>query len=283
MRPRRPARRRVGGGDRRPKARRLGGEIGLRTTPRPARAAVARRASSLRATRGRGQVTLDWDAVDGAAGYLVRRADRPDGPFDAARDRRAVGAPRAAPAALRHAGPPGRAAWYTVAAVAAVDDHGQPQSAPVVATPRPDGDASCRIVVDAGRPLGPLARPWRPMIGAERLSQLEHGVGPAGGPSARSSPRRCAWPTTSSASRPCAPTPSSTTTSACTRGRRPPDPRLQRRRPDLRPRARTRPAADRRAELHATRPRQGPDADGVPLRRHHLAAQGLGPLGVAGR
>ena len=30
---------------------------------------------------GRGQVTLDWRPVDGAAGYLVRRADAFDGEF----------------------------------------------------------------------------------------------------------------------------------------------------------------------------------------------------------
>ena len=37
--------------------------------------------TGLVAREGRGQVTLDWHRVDGAAGYLVRRADTPDGPF----------------------------------------------------------------------------------------------------------------------------------------------------------------------------------------------------------
>ncbi len=138
--------------------------------------------TGLVAREGRGQVTLDWDGVDGAAGYLVRRADTPDGPFAPLEIGEPWVRPVPHPPLSDTTGPPGRAAWYTVAAVAAVDDHGQPQSVPVVATPRPDGDASCRIVVDAGRPLGPLARPWRPMIGAERLSQLEHGVGPGGRP-----------------------------------------------------------------------------------------------------
>ena len=51
---------------------------------------------------GRGQVTLDWRAVDGAAGYLVRRADAFDGEYVAVGDRRAVGPPGPAPAAHRH-------------------------------------------------------------------------------------------------------------------------------------------------------------------------------------
>jgi xylan 1,4-beta-xylosidase len=35
--------------------------------------------SGLRATAGRGQVTLDWEPVAGAAGYLVERAAGVDG------------------------------------------------------------------------------------------------------------------------------------------------------------------------------------------------------------
>ena len=136
--------------------------------------------SAVIAHAGRGQVTLDWSPVDGAAGYVVRRADSPDGPFVPLD----IGEPWVRP--VPHApltdttGTPGTDAWYTVAAVAAVDDHGQPQSAPVPATPLPHGEASCRIAVDAARTVGELARPWRPMIGSERLSQLGDGVGPGG-------------------------------------------------------------------------------------------------------
>ena len=64
--------------------------------------------------------------------------------------------------------------------MAAVDDHDQPQSAAVEATPGHDGDAACRVTIDASAGAGPLDRPWRPMIGAERLSQLDHGDGPGG-------------------------------------------------------------------------------------------------------
>jgi xylan 1,4-beta-xylosidase len=126
------------------------------------------------------QVTLDWEPVEGAAGYLVRRADRPDGDFVPLE----IGEPWVRP--VPHApltdttGTPGQPAWYTVAAVAAVDDHEQTPSTPVVARPLVDGEASCRIEVSATRVGGLVDRPWRPMIGAERLSQLDHGAGPGG-------------------------------------------------------------------------------------------------------
>src|ERR1700761_6410677 len=45
--------------------------------PEPAGSAPTR----LRAVSGRGQVTLTWDPVPGATGYLVHRADSPGGPF----------------------------------------------------------------------------------------------------------------------------------------------------------------------------------------------------------
>ena len=70
-------------------------------------------------------------------------------------------------------------AWYTVAAV---DDHGQAASDPVEATPAERGDGRCRIDVDVATTVGPLHRPWRPMIGSERLSQLDEGIGPGGRP-----------------------------------------------------------------------------------------------------
>ena len=114
----------------------------------------------------------------GAAGYLVRRAPTPDGAYAPL----VIGEPWVRP--VPHppltdtTGRPGETAWYTVAAVAAVDDHGQPVSEPVQATPQRDGDAACQVDVDTAEVSGPLHRPWRPMIGAERLSQLDHGVGP---------------------------------------------------------------------------------------------------------
>ena len=129
---------------------------------------------------GRGQVTLDWQPVEGAAGYVVRRADHPEGPFSPIEIGEPWVRPVPHPPLTDTTGEPGRRAWYTVAAVAAVDDHGQPQSATIEATPTPDGDAACHIAVDVATPTRELHRPWRPMIGSERLSQLLDGIGPGG-------------------------------------------------------------------------------------------------------
>jgi xylan 1,4-beta-xylosidase len=138
--------------------------------------------AGLRAREGRGQVTLDWEPVEGAAGYLVRRSDRPDGEFSPIEIGEPWVRPVPHPPLTDTTSSPGRQAWYTVASVAAVDDHGQEPSAPLAATPGRDGDAACRIDVDAGRIVGALHRPWRLMIGAERLSQLGEGTGPGGRP-----------------------------------------------------------------------------------------------------
>ncbi|MGH8936580.1 MAG: GH39 family glycosyl hydrolase [Acidimicrobiia bacterium] len=134
----------------------------------------------MRVVEGRGQVTLTWEPVTGAAGYLVLRADTAEGEFRPVE----VGEPlvRAVPHPpfTDTTGAPGHRARYRIAAVAAVDDHDQPRSELVVATPRLEGDARCRVTIDTAVSLGPLHRPWRPMIGAEHLSQLDYGEGPAG-------------------------------------------------------------------------------------------------------
>jgi xylan 1,4-beta-xylosidase len=129
---------------------------------------------------GRGQVTVDWTPVDGAAGYLVRRADAVDGEFTPLEIGEPWVRPVPHPPLTDTTGTPGSPAWYTVAPVAAVNDHAQPASAPVRAGALVSGEATCRIAVDAARVAGPLFRPWRPMIGAEHLSQLEYGPGPGG-------------------------------------------------------------------------------------------------------
>jgi xylan 1,4-beta-xylosidase len=129
---------------------------------------------------GRGQVTLDWEPVDGAAGYLVRRSPSADGVFEPIEIGEPWVRPVPHPPLTDTTGVPGAEAWYTVAAVAAVDDRSQPQSAPLRAVPGRDGDATCTVTIDARSNLGALPRPWQPMIGAERLSQLDEGVGPGG-------------------------------------------------------------------------------------------------------
>lgn len=138
--------------------------------------------TGLSATAGRGQVTLEWQPVEGAVGYLVHRADNADGPYHPVE----VGEPlvRAVPHPpfTDTTGTPGRPAWYRVAAVAAVDDHGQPASDPVAATPATSGDGRSKMTVDVATAAGHVFRPWRPMIGAEHLSQLEYGTGPGDRP-----------------------------------------------------------------------------------------------------
>jgi xylan 1,4-beta-xylosidase len=153
-------------------------DVGAHGVARPQLAAP----DDVTAREGRAQVTLDWAHVEGAAGYLVRRAAAPDGEFNPLE----IGEPWVRvvphPPLTDTTGRPGAEAWYTVAAVAAVDDHDQATSAPVRARPGPEGTARARIIVDAGAPTGVLERPWHPMIGSEHLSQLDHGLGPGGRP-----------------------------------------------------------------------------------------------------
>lgn len=127
--------------------------------------------AGLVARPGRGQVTVDWAPVPGAAGYLVHRASRVDGPFapvdHGGRDVLAVPHPPYADTTVR----PGAAAWYAVAAVPQAGVTGE-LSAPVPAQAGAAGPAAVTLRVDAGSVRGRLARPWRPMVGAEHLSHL---------------------------------------------------------------------------------------------------------------
>lgn len=129
--------------------------------------------ANLRATAGRGQVTLDWQPVDGAAGYVIERASAADGPWELLE----IGEPEVRP--VPHppytdtAGRPGAPAWYRIAAAASVKDFDQPRSEVVSATPTVEGQGAVTVRVDAARSAGPVHRPWRPMIGSEHLSQLE--------------------------------------------------------------------------------------------------------------
>jgi xylan 1,4-beta-xylosidase len=128
---------------------------------------------------GQGQVTLDWDPVPGAAGYLVyRAAGEPYEPLD-----HGGGDVLAVPAGpyADTSGEPGRVRHYAVAAVGDGASAG-PLSDAIAAAPaaRTNGRPTVTIVV--GAPAGPgedpgsgpglLARPWQPMIGSEHLSYL---------------------------------------------------------------------------------------------------------------
>jgi len=121
---------------------------------------------------GVGHVTLRWHPVDGAIGYLVHRAE-----------------PGGEPSPVDHlggdvlsvpdtwyvdtTGEPGKAYGYSVAAVPEVTAVG-PLSEPVTATASAaTGEPpTVAITIDANDDGKLLHRPWKPMIGSERLSQL---------------------------------------------------------------------------------------------------------------
>jgi xylan 1,4-beta-xylosidase len=128
-----------------------------------------------RATPGRGQVTLCWDLVPGATGYLIHRAADPDGPFrpldHGGGDVLAVASP---PYADTEPAPSGTTWCYAVAAIAGPATIG-PLSRPVPghrAAPATEvAEAAVRVQVGS-EVTGELDRPWQPMIGAEHLSLL---------------------------------------------------------------------------------------------------------------
>ncbi len=134
----------------------------------------------LKASAGRGQVTLDWEPVDGAAGYIIERAPSADGPWDLL----VIGEPEVRP--VPHppftdtSGTVEVEASYRVAAAASVKDLDQRRSGSVAATPSSKGAGEVRIAVDTSDVIGPIHRPWRPIIGSEHLSQLEE-TGKTGG------------------------------------------------------------------------------------------------------
>ncbi|MFG1955066.1 xylan 1,4-beta-xylosidase [Micromonospora sp. NPDC048830] len=133
--------------------------------------------ADLEALAGVGHVRLSWSSVPDAVGYLVHRAPLRDG------------VPHGEFAPVDHrggdvlsvpdtwyvdtTGEPGRPYAYAVASVGEVTVTG-PLGAPVTCTALPAGGAAPTVVlhVDAAAEGGPLHRPWQPMIGSERLSQL---------------------------------------------------------------------------------------------------------------
>jgi xylan 1,4-beta-xylosidase len=136
--------------------------------------------SGVVATSGRGHVTIDWRPVDGAAGYVVHRATAQDGPWHAI-DHRAgdlLAVPH--PPYADTTGTPGTIAWYAVAALPSIDAPVGPLSQAVEGSPGTAGDGRVSIEVDAAADVGPVERPWRPIIGSEHLALLLRGEGPGG-------------------------------------------------------------------------------------------------------
>jgi hypothetical protein len=120
------------------------GDRGLPRLPAP---------SGLRARPGRGQVTLDWEYVERAVGYLVHRAGSREGPFEPldhlGRDVLAVPHPPYADTTCRA----GEQWWYAVAAIADVRTVGElsdPVSAGPLAAAQP-GPSSAAEHLDPGQ------------------------------------------------------------------------------------------------------------------------------------
>jgi xylan 1,4-beta-xylosidase len=132
------------------------------------------------ASSGRGQVTVDWRPVDGAAGYLVHRAVAPDGPWQAIDNRAGDLLAVPHPPYTDTTGERGADAWYAVAALPSIDAPVGPLSEPVEGRPGSGGEAALSVEVDAAADAGPVERPWRPIIGSEHLALLLRGTGPGG-------------------------------------------------------------------------------------------------------
>ena len=132
----------------------------------------------VRAVRGRGQVSIAWSPVEGAAGYLVHRGPSPDGPFEAIDQGGGdVLAVPHGPYLDTNGGAKG--AWYAVSSVPTIEAPTGRLSEPV-APDSGQADGRVAIAVDAGRVTGRLERPWRPIIGSEHLALLLRGAGPGG-------------------------------------------------------------------------------------------------------
>jgi xylan 1,4-beta-xylosidase len=147
---------------------------------RPAPAASLPPPEGVRAARGRGQVSIEWTPVAGAAGYLVHRAGAADGPFEPIDQQ--GGDLLAVPNGpyVDTTGQPDAEAWYAVSSLPTIETEGGLLSAPVSAMAGA-ADGAVAIRVDARRVIGQLARPWRPIIGSEHLALLLRGAGPGGG------------------------------------------------------------------------------------------------------
>lgn len=122
--------------------------------------------SGVRAVAGREQVTISWDPVPGAIGYVVHRCPSADGPFEVADF--GGGDVLAVPHGPFADTTDARGGFYAVAALATVTSIGA-LSDPVAVVPgEPDAVVSVRV----GTTTSPLDRIWRAMVGSEHLSHL---------------------------------------------------------------------------------------------------------------
>ncbi|MFL5667010.1 MAG: GH39 family glycosyl hydrolase, partial [Ktedonobacteraceae bacterium] len=134
---------------------------------------------SLLAQPGAGQVTLSWQPVPGAVGYLVHRSESPSGPFvsidHGGGDVLAVPEPLYADTT----GVPGTRYWYAVASIVDAKSPPGELTAPVEASPGADKARTLTLRVQAQMSAGQLNPLWH-MLGSEHLSQLFYTEGPGG-------------------------------------------------------------------------------------------------------
>jgi xylan 1,4-beta-xylosidase len=128
--------------------------------------------TGLTADPGTGHVRLSWRPVKGAVGYLVHRAES-GAEAELEPVNHLGGDVLSVPDTwyVDTTGTPGTTYTYAVAAVPEVTAVG-PLSATVTAASRDGRDATVHLRLDADAAGRPLHRPWKPMIGSERLSQL---------------------------------------------------------------------------------------------------------------
>jgi xylan 1,4-beta-xylosidase len=116
-------------------------------------------------------VTVRWEPVEGAIGYLVHRAPSADGPWEpvdhGGRDVLAM----PGPVCCDTTGRVGEPCWYAIASLPSAEAEPGELSEPVAGCPAAEAAPPVRALAGAGEPAGTLDRVWR-MIGSERLSQL---------------------------------------------------------------------------------------------------------------
>jgi len=125
------------------------------------------------AVGGVGQVTVDWTPVEGAVGYLILRSVGDHGSLEPVDHHSGDVLSVPGPPYVDTTCTPGTPYHYAVASVPEVTVHGRP-SQPVGAVPLVADDTVPRVqvTVDTVAEGTELQRPWVPMIGSERLSQL---------------------------------------------------------------------------------------------------------------
>jgi xylan 1,4-beta-xylosidase len=131
--------------------------------------------SEVKAVGGVGQVTIDWSPVPGAVGYLILRGTGPGTDVDLQPVDHHSGDVLSVPSPpyVDTTCTPGTTYRYAVASVPEVTVSGR-ASTTVEATPLvADGTVpTVRLTVDTVAGGIELHRPWVPMVGSERLSQL---------------------------------------------------------------------------------------------------------------